>query len=405
MWTRVVSRMRGEVPADTLEAYRRASLGVLELLQQGDTLRAKGQVEGQTAWTLPPNVQAFMLCSWNAFVLQSLGNEFLDADYRDNPATAGFVPPITADQVMSFYSQVEGWLNRALQAQSNPDYRLDVRVPASLPQWSQVEPCPKSHLHGMLTAMTSIRDHVSGAMTFLGVNPPTEPEQLAQFNKIKQLHAAATAKARYAEDLHGGDPTPEMHERVEPHIKESIEAFYKLGQLIAMPSLATDRPPPTPFGSTGVSRAPGKRRLALPGEPGFDPWCLTDPKARSKWRADPDARRAIDTLWELNPDPEKTIRIQEEINEALQRGDIRRAHDRNGAPLGHFFCCPWAPIFEAVRPVTIGGRNLTPIEQFVFDVNAEGFHLGNPFTCQIMVANFQPTSKTEYGDPNEEPDH
>lgn len=399
IWNRMVSRLHGEIPADTLEAYRRASLAVHDLLHQGDGVRAQGKLDGKTAWTLPANIQAELLCTWNAFVLQVLGNDFLDADYHDNPSTRGFVPPITSDQVLRFYTQVEGWLNRGQQAHSNPDYKLDVQVPAQLPPWSEVEPCPNSHLHGMLHAMRTIRDHAATAMQFLGDAPPTEKDQLANYNSIQQLHAAAITKARYSEDLHGTDPSPDMHDRVEPHIKESIESFYKLGQWIAMPRLAVPEP--------SVTTAPPiqKKGLPLPGDIGFDPWCLTDPQTRERWERDPEARTAIKTLWQLNPDPAKTVRIQAEINEALRRGDIQRALDRNGRPFGHFFCCPWAPIYEVARPVTLGGEHLRTMQQFVFDVTAEGVNLGHKFTCELMVGNFQPTDQTEYGDPNEAPDH
>lgn len=399
LWTRLVSRLHGEIPADTLESYRRASLAVHDLLHQADSIRMQAKLEGKSAWDMPKNIQAEMLCAWNAFVLQSLGNEFLDADYRDKPATKGFVPPITSDQVMRFYTQVEGWLNRAQQAHSNPDYRLDVQVPADLPPWSEVEPCPNSHLHGMLHAMNTIRDHAAGAMQFLGDTPPEDPDRRAQYNQIQQIHAAATTKARYSEDLHGTDPSKDMHERVEPHIKECVEGFYRLGQLVAMPSLAVQKPlvAPTPIMTT--------RKPAMPGDPAFDPWCLSDPDTRDAWMRDPKARQAIKTLWDLNPDPAKTLRIQAEIDEAVARGDIRRATDRNGRRLGHFFCCPWAPIYEVVRPLKIGSRSLTALQQFVFDVTAEGTNLGNKFKCEIMVGNFQPTDQTEYGDPNEPPDH
>lgn len=38
-WTRLVSLVKGEVSANTLEAYRRASLSVLELLDQAEAER------------------------------------------------------------------------------------------------------------------------------------------------------------------------------------------------------------------------------------------------------------------------------------------------------------------------------------------------------------------------------
>jgi hypothetical protein len=402
VWARLLCRLSGEVPADTLEAYRRATLAVLDLLEQTEQQRLLCRAEGHNPWTVPPATQAAMLCAWNAFVLQNLGNEFLDADYRNDPATVGYVPPITADQVLGFYAQVEGWLNRGHQAYSHSDYRLDVEVPADLPPWSDVEPCPNAHLHGMLQAMRSVRDHAQTAMQFLDQTPaPTDAGQREQANRIRQLHASATAKARYADDLHGSNPSRDVHERVEPYLKEAVEQFYRLGQWIAMPSLAsppTEAAPAPPPESTAL-------RLPLPGEPDFDPWCLTDPPTRSKWKADPEAREAIAALWRLDPDPGRTLAILAEIRAAVSRGDVVPATDRYGKPLGHFFCCPWGTVYSVVRSVVLGGQRLGTLQQFVFDVTAEGMNLGNPFRRRILVGDFRPTTRTEYGDPNEEPDH
>jgi len=136
LWKRLLCRLQGEISADTLEAYRRASLSVFDLLDQMEQERMSLAAEGKSPWTIPSARQTALVCTWNAFVLQTLGNAFLDADYRDNPPTAGFVPPITADQVMRFYSPVESWLTRAQEALANPDYQLDVAIPVELPAWS-----------------------------------------------------------------------------------------------------------------------------------------------------------------------------------------------------------------------------------------------------------------------------
>jgi hypothetical protein len=103
--------------------------------------------------------------------------------------------------------------------------------------------------------------------------------------------------------------------------------------------------------------------------------------------------------------PAKTLAIKAEIDAAYTRGDITYATDRYGKPVGYFFCAPWGTIYSAVRPVTLGGVRLAPLQQFVYDVTAEGFNLGVPFRRQIKIGNFQPTTEFEYGDPNEEPDH
>ena len=97
--------------------------------------------------------------------------------------------------------------------------------------------------------------------------------------------------------------------------------------------------------------------------------------------------------------------IQQEINAARERGDIAYASDRQDSHLGHFFCCPWAPVYVVLRPVTLGRQRLKTMQQFVFDVTAEGVNLGERFKRRIKTGAFQPTSEFEYGDPNEPPDH
>ncbi len=419
LWNRFCASATGEVSADTLEAYRRASLAVYDALEHSETHRQSAVTEGKNAWTLPKSTQAEMLCTWNAFVLQTLGDRFLDADYEGDPHTVGFVPAITSDQILSFYTQVEGWLNRAQQAHFNPDYKLDVAVPAAVPAWSEVEPCPNAHLVGMLEAMRAVRDHTDAALLFLNDSPPQTDEQTKSANQIRQIHASAQTKARYAEDMMNGNPSRDVHERVEEHVKEAVESYYLLGQLLAMPELALKvkqppkplpappmSPPPTPFYTPSPNLyAPQIAQLAPSGAANFDMWCLTAPEAKGKFQQDREAVRAIKTLWQLDPDPRRTIEIQNEINAALARGDIGFALDKWGKKLGHFFCAPWGSVYVAKRSITIGGTRMMTMQQFIFNVTCEGVNLGAPFEREIMTGNFTPTVKFEYGDPNEAPDH
>lgn len=132
-WNRFIASLQGEVPAEELEAFRRASATVYELLERMEHRRLECGIDGLDPWTVPPATRTAFLCAWNAFVLQTLGDELLEADYRAEPRTPGYVPPATAEQVLRLYEPVEGWVNRAWQAEANPDYVLDVDVPAPLP--------------------------------------------------------------------------------------------------------------------------------------------------------------------------------------------------------------------------------------------------------------------------------
>ncbi|PQV62438.1 hypothetical protein B1R32_1352 [Abditibacterium utsteinense] len=433
LWNRFCAAMSGEVSGDTLEAYRRASLGVYDALEHAESHRAGAKTDGKNAWTLADGTKAEILCSWNAFVLQTLGDRILDADYENDPHTRGFVPPVTSDQILSFYGQVEGWLSRASQAHHNPHYKLDVAVPAPLPAWSEVEPCPNAHLFGMLEAMRAVRDHTEAALTFLGDSPPQSEEQKKGLGFIRQIQAQAETKARYADDMMGDNPSLEVHERVEEHVKAAIESFYLLGQLLAMPELAGKiaLAPPAPFPTPTATPVPTpipnaspasnfdwtraafptpvspvlNARLPMPHEAGFDLWCLTAPDAREKFKNDREAVKAIKTLFQLDPDVRRTLDIQSEINAALLRGDIEIAKDRYNQKLGHFFCAPWGSVYVAKRSVLLGGMRINALQQFIFNVTCEGVNLGAPFEREIMIGNFTPTTKFEYGDPNEQPDH
>jgi hypothetical protein len=101
--------------------------------------------------------------------------------------------------------------------------------------------------------------------------------------------------------------------------------------------------------------------LVPPGRKGFDPWCLTDPRALSILRRQRPARRQVDQLWGSDPDPKRTLALRRQIDEAMMRGDI--AYEA-----GHLAECPWSPIFLVKRPVRIGNRRLDPLTDFTLRV-------------------------------------
>jgi hypothetical protein len=395
VWGRMFARFQGEVPADALEAYRRASLPVFELMDQVEARRQACTADGLNPWTIPPATRAEFLCAWNAFVLQTLGNDLLEADYADYPATAGFVPRVTAEQVMAYYAQVEGWLDRAHQAHANPDYEMDVDIPAELPPWSDVEPWPESHLRGLLQAMRAVGEHAAAAMGALPETAPDGPERQKQLNRMRQLYASAQSKARYAAELHGADPSPGVRERVKPYAREAVEMFYELGQLIADPTLvdgtvrAEKKLPP------GKEPSKADPRFALPRQPGFDEWCLSDAAARTRLKNDRKARKALDQLWGMDPDPARTLAIQAEIVAAFQRGDVGHA-EAGGERIGYWFRCPWSPVYVANRALTLGGVRLKAQQQFVYEVSAAGVNHGKGFVRRVLPGTYQHTEEVTY---------
>lgn len=448
---RVYAWLQDEVPATTLEAYRRASLPVFEVMDLAERRRQECAAAGVDPWAVPPATRAELLCAWNAYVLQTLGNEFLDADYDASPATVGYVPPATAKQVLAFYEQVEEWLDRARQAHASPGYRLDVVAPAELPGWSAAHPSTPGHFAGLMRALRVVGEHTAAAMAFLPDEPPEEDEKQAQLNRIRQLYASAESKARYATDLLGAGATREVQLRLEPYARDAIELFYTVGQLAADPWLAVNPPAPAvpvqsaaplrvpvepprlvqvdpshlalfdppvepsadprptiqgapytvPAPAAAAPREPVREPVREPApRPGFDPWSLTDSRAVEELREDHRAVRAVRRMWRLDPDPGQTLAIQAEIESAMKRGAVAYASDGSDR-LGHFNRCPWGSVYVASRRVTLGGKELRPMQRFVYDVGTAGED--EPFRRRILTGSFYRAGDVEYGLQQEPP--
>ncbi len=379
---RIVARLQGEVPAEDLEAYRRAGSEVYRLLDDLEQLRAEWALAGTDAWTAPPATQAALLCAWNAFSLQTMGDNLLTADNESQPLTRRYVPPVTALQIMAFYEQVPGWLGRARAAEGSDSYTLDVTVPADLPPWSEVEPCPRPHLAAIRAALGQMRTHASAGMAGFHVDLADRDRKRAH-DRVHEVLAEAESAAAYADQLWSPKVPAAIHEAIERHAKRAVELFYLLGQLMAMPRLAlAERPKP---------RATPGQRLPAPGDSGFDPWVLTDPRSFGRWQSDRMAQAAIEQLWLRDPEPRRTLAVQAEIRSALARGDI--VVDER---IGHYFCCPWAPIYLVRRPVVINRQRLQVMQQFTFDVSAEEMEEGGPFTRRLYLGAFSPTSNIDY---------
>lgn len=390
VWTRLNATLRGEVSATTLEAYRRAGLAVYTDLGAAETLRAElGMADG--VWGASPAQQAQFLCTWNAFVAQVIAEAMLDADYAADPRTVGYVPPVTAQQAGALFAQVEPWLSRARQAGANPAYNLaaEIALPADLPDWVDVEPCPPAHLTAMLAAGRKVDEHADAALADAqkGCNDALQRD----LDRMRQLHAEAHTALEYAAALYQPGASKQVHEAIEEALHRALEAQFHLGQLAAMPSLLVTYNRRQPAALPDPS--------SLPGGPRFDPWCLTDPATRDRWQRDPKARRAIDALWAYDPNPVATLTVQGQIDHALAMGDIAYATDAQGQRIGNFYCCPWPAIYEVRRAVRIGGRRLGTLEQFTFEVSAEEMAEGGEFERRILTGPFQPTNQIDYCDP------
>lgn len=126
----------------------------------------------------------------------------------------------------------------------------------------------------------------------------------------------------------------------------------------------------------------------------LDPWVITAPQAKERFQGDDEAVRALVNTWRNDSEHVRTRQIQQEINEALARGSLTRSDS-------YYYCCPWSPIYNVTRDVTIGGQFLQRSQQFTFDISAEAIPEGGAFKREILVGAFNPTDKVDYCLPGE----
>ncbi|WP_238016711.1 hypothetical protein KZZ52_19545 [Dactylosporangium sp. AC04546] len=238
LFTKMRASLSGERDAVVLEAMRAAGRVAYDEIVAAELLRDRLTADGVSLWDVPGNAGTQFVAAWNAFVLQTLSERFLDADYEARPGTVGFVPAVTFEQVHAWLETVELWVSRARQARVNPDYDLtrELRLPAPLPAWAEGEPCPPEHLAGLLAAVPPVREQVDIALHALERGEVPSWQQ-SGFNRLKQLAAQAAAAADYALGLRTDRHHPELHERIEANLRRALETWFLIGQLAALPRL------------------------------------------------------------------------------------------------------------------------------------------------------------------------
>lgn len=354
--TRLRAGLAGERDTVYLEALRAAGRAAYDEILAADTLRE----QLPSLWNAPPAATSQLLAAWNAFVLQTLGETFLDADYAARPGTAGYVPPVTYDQAAAWLHAVGDWVSRARQARANPEYDIAMHtvLPAPLPAWAEVATCPPEHLTALQAAVAPVREHVEVALHAL-VKTGVPPQYESAVNRLRQDTAAASAAVDYAAGLRTGRHHAGLHELIEQNLKRALELWFRVGQLAAMPAL-------------------------LAG-PRFDVWCMTDRATLSRWKQDPHARLALDEMWRTDPNPAATLAIQAQIDTCLQTGDLWYHVPAAGDTC--YFEPPFSPLYEVRRPVRIYGVSMRAGTQFAVRGGA---------ARGLVLGPFRPTQRVRY---------
>lgn len=400
VWSRIRAAARGERDAETLYAYQRAGAGVHDQLDAAERRRFGLAAEGKSLLDMPAQVGLELVCTWNAFALQTLGDRMLEADEVADPASAGFVPPVTFDQVAAYYGQVQQWLAHASRAAHDPAFDLPRgTLPARLPDWSPVEPCPRPHLDALIAALRNMQLHLEAAM--LGLEQATGPADAPRLAQLRGMVAETVMAATYATNMYAPNASQALHEQVEERAKRAVEQLYEAGQYVSCPALLTAS---SRAGSAGAGRPVPGAPLPLPRDPGFDPWVMTDPNSRAALQRDPGVVRVIRDMWALDPDPRASLELWRGVRDGLARGDLDYARHPSGDLIGYYFCAPYAAIYEAKRPVVIDGQAVPKGQRLTIECAPEGTRVGYPFKRELVLGKFQ-AAQIDYCDPDAPPPH
>jgi hypothetical protein len=332
---RIGAAARGEISIADLVVYRSANIDAYDML---DHLPANGLARAS---------------AWCAFVLQT---------HADNLLSTGTHPSSCSREnygdARLLYDLAARWLVRAREATASPGYKLDVVVPQPFP-----------HLLAQLGRgeVQAMRKTLEALEARAGAEAAGRRGDL-----VWERLQPTLASVRAALDAASGIATKHEHQReleatLAVILHEGLDRAYQAGQLLALPDiLAKPRPP-----SARPLTSQGALTLFVPGDPGFDPWCLTDPAVAEQKRASRMATALVNDLWRDDPRPDVTLAILADILTAVELGVVEYMPPDLAATLRVISDrCPWPAVLYARTAVEIGGQKLSTGDRFVLAVGA-----------------------------------
>jgi hypothetical protein len=261
--TRMRAAMRGERQASALAAMRRAGQGIYEELALAERdvdefLGGQGQ-----AGDRPTAASSHQLATWIGFVLQTIGEHLIDADYEIRPRTAGYLPRSTFQLAEWCLVAVRGWLIRAHQARTVPtcDLRRQLALPLLLPPWIATVSHPPTHVVALRNASEPIRLRAEYGVFALEKSEP--PEITARLDQLRYLLAEAATTLEYVQRLRVPRPDRYLTRLMIDNLVRALNIWFAVGQLVAFPTLVDSylvpRRVPVPS-----SAAPSRRPPAGP---------------------------------------------------------------------------------------------------------------------------------------------
>lgn len=239
---RVLASMRGRVSIEELRPALAASGSAYDDLFAAEALRHELATAGITPWTASPAETSQLLCAWNAYALRSLADAYITAETGSAMTQTGYLARVTADQVSRLLADAPAWSGLARRAAADPgfDVATEAPLPARLPAWVIVEPCPRSHLEAMQAGTAALLERVEAA--FADLDPlASQSPNAGSVARLRGLLAELQGRIQAGPTHGGGTVRASMHEAAEAGLRDGAARCFALGQLMARPRLL-DRP-------------------------------------------------------------------------------------------------------------------------------------------------------------------
>lgn len=389
--------IRGEVSDANIQGYLRAASQIEEVWQQIDEKLTQLIAQGMAPWDAYAQLRYPLAFIRAARTYQVFVKELLVADAAFEPATAGYIPPITYDQANALCSQLQPALQYTMTALNDPAYVPDTPFPLTLGPRIENEgrPCPVTHLQGIIAATEEVREWTAGLLAgyqnvVQKATHPVPAEVSAHLVALQRLLGQADSQLRFGTDYAGqvtqGEATPEMHMQAENYLWEALQSFFLLNQAVAMPELLRSGQPGSR--ETYPRTSPGNYRdLHIRPD---DLWRLAAPSARSELQATRFGNQEMEKMWQRMGGilPAALQQYLDEVGAAIARGDAYM--------IAAMANCPYEPIYRTRRPLTIVDTPISADNEFHWD-----FHRGYIASTQ----RFERTGDWQECKEHEQPSH
>jgi hypothetical protein len=371
--------MRHEVSDANIRGYLRAASQIEDVWQQVDERIAAALAQGAPPWEAYRRMRYALAFIRATRTHQIFVRELLAADAAFDPATVGYLPPVTYDQCNALCHRIEPDLRHAVAALNDPEFTPDVALPLPLgPRVESEEDCPATHLQGVIAAAREVREWAAGLIAQYGTSvahagEPVPAEIAAHVVALNAQLAEADSALRFGVDLAGqasrGEATAELHEQAEDSLWDALETFFLLNQAVAMPELL--RPPvePSSAGAATAKRRGASRRGRSYRDRRIHPgdlWRIASPAARVQLQG---TQFGGDEMAEMCEKMGNVLsagaqQYLDEVETAVKSGDAYMV-----ASMAN---CPFEPLYRARRQIEIAGATIPAGREFHWN-----FHRGH----------------------------